>query len=69
MSSNETIRRVKRTFWQVLAGSTLVVLISTLMDEFELKKLMTALATVFATIVTTYAQNVLEDTHKIRDRR
>ena len=66
--SRDTRQRVLRTLWQTLAGGTLTgVLVSYFMDD--MRALVAALATAVGTVLATWAQNVLEDLEKIRDRR
>lgn len=65
---SETLRRVKRTMWQALAAGVVTgPLVAWLTDD--IRALLVALATAASTVLATWAQNVLEDGNKIRDRR
>ena len=66
--SNETLRRVKRTFWQVLAGGTFTGVVVSYLTE-DIKALVVALATALMSVLASWAQNALEDLEGIRDRR
>lgn len=66
--SVETIRRVKRTFWQVLASNT-VVTVALAQVTNDAKALVQSSLLLVGTVFASYATNVLEDADVKKDRR
>lgn len=66
--SHETIRRVKRTFLQAIAGGTFTsVAVAALGGDKT--AILVAACTAIGTVVAAYAQNLMEDSAAVRDRR
>lgn len=66
--SMETIRRVKRTFWQVLQSNAVVGVAVAKVTE-DARALLVAVLALVGAVFSSYAQNVLEDAEKLKDRR
>lgn len=66
--SMETIRRVKRTFWQVLQSNAVVGVAVAKVTE-DARALVVAVMALIGAVLSSYAQNVLEDAEKLKDRR
>lgn len=66
--SQETIRRVKRTFWQTLQSSAVVGVATAKVAE-DARALAVSVLVLIGTVLSSYAQNVLEDAEKLKDRR
>lgn len=66
MTSFETVRRVKRTLLQAIAGGALTAFITQVIGASPSLALWAA---PIATTLVSYAQNALEDMNKITDRR
>lgn len=66
-NTNETVRRVKRTALQALAGGVLVGIPAALLAGRD--ALLVAILTALSTVVASYARNSLEDHGVVKDRR
>ena len=66
--SKETWRRLKRTFWQVLAGGAVSATAITVFAE-SVSDLIKVAITGSAALLATFAQNVLEDQPAVPDNR
>ena len=67
-TSNETVRRVKRTLTQAIAGGVFTAAMIALATG-NWKTAGTALAGALSTVFASYAQNSMEDGSALRDRR
>lgn len=66
--SHETIRRVKRTLLQAVAGGTFTSVAVAALGGDKTAVLVAA-CTAIGTVVAAYAQNLMEDAAAVRDRR
>lgn len=67
-ASNETIRRVKRTLLQAVAGGALTSVGVAALGG-DRKDLLIAFFTALGTVIAAYAQNLMEDVEAMKDRR
>ena len=66
--SAETIRRVKRTFWQTLQANVVVGVVAAKVAE-NAQALLLSVVALIGTVLASYATNVLEDADQKKDRR
>lgn len=66
--SHETIRRVKRTLLQAIAGGTFTSVAVAALGGDKTAVLVAA-CTAIGTVIAAYAQNLMEDAAAVRDRR
>ena len=67
-ASNETVRRVKRTLLQAIAGGALTSIGVAALGG-DRKDLLIAFCTAMGTVMAAYAQNLMEDSDAVKDRR
>lgn len=67
-TSTETIRRVKRTFLQAVAGGTFTSIAVAALGG-DKTAILVAACTAIGTVIASYAQNLMEDTAAMKDRR
>lgn len=68
MASTETLRRVRRTFLQALASGAFTSIGVAALGG-DRKEVIIAFAGAMGVVLSTYFQNVLEDSERIKDRR